>query len=541
MEHSERAVKSTVIDFIQDASFFVERGLRLAHRQKYDKAIRYFQRAVELEPTNADYLYHLANILAETGRFEESNAVLYQILNVAAPEMVDVYFYLANNYAHMEQFHLAEEMAHRYLQLTEDGFYAEEAEELLDYIYFELELAPRPFDDGQASELYFKHEQARKSLEEGRFIEASIYLQQIIDQDDSFIPAWNNLALAYYYMGDFAKAMETIEQTLEREPGNLHTLCNLAVLLSHHQHLGELTPLLQQLKKVVPLHSEHIYKLATTMGALGQHGEAYYLYQRLLRTPFHHGPQIYHYAAISAYYTNRINQAIRLWEKARQLDPQSGVPDYYLQLIQEETALDPLQISYHYNRPDKEGNWEEDEYAYPTELQRDPMVRASLMWALKHGNEEAKEIVIQTLKLFADEEAEATLRNVYDTCTDPHLKQQIREALQEMGVQHEHGPQPGQPHAEQKDSMVLERIKAAFHDQPAKRDWMLSVWSHYLQSGSVLTVRKSEAWLAALEYLYAQNTGSKQTQSSLAEKYQVSVSTIAKCIKQLASLAIHIF
>ncbi len=64
-----------------------------------------------------------------------------------------------------------------------------------------------------------------------------------------FTAARNNLALAYYYMGQFEKAMETIRAVLDIDAGNLHALCNMAIF---HQHFGnkkelaELTSLLVQ-------------------------------------------------------------------------------------------------------------------------------------------------------------------------------------------------------------------------------------------------------------------------------------------------------
>jgi len=542
MKNNEDVNKRTVVTFQRDASFFVQRGVRLAQRFEYEKAMRCFRRAVELEPANPNCLCHLASVLAEIGQFSESNKILHQIVDEIDPEMVEVYFYLAHNYANMEDFYMAEEMALRYLQETKDGMFASEAEELLDYIYAELDLPPRTLDQHELN-LHQKHELARKSLEEGRFLEAMELLQEIIRADDTYTPAWNNLALAYYYIGDFQKALQTIEQTLTREPGNLHALCNLAVLLSQHNRAAELAPLLAQLRKTVPLHYEQLYKLATTLGVLGQHADAYRLYRRLFRYWGQHDASTYHYAAISAYQSGHRQQAIQWWQKARQLDPDTGIADYYLRMVKErEPGKTIEEIPYHYQIPFRDSTYAYAEWARSDELKSDPMIRASLLWALQHGTPEVKRLVIQTLALIGDREAEAALRRFYRTADDGALRMLALMALNQIG-----GEPPGEDGvrmtADESDQ-VAACIRSCLrkNEQTELRRWALLVWAAYCQQRKTLPkIRKPEAWVAALEYLYGKLTSRKVTQKSLAAKYGLSLPTIAKCVREISALDLHKF
>jgi tetratricopeptide (TPR) repeat protein len=571
MKHNKGIIKATVVDFKQDAEFFVERGLRSLHRYDYEKALRCFRRAIELEPTNAEYHCHLASVLAETGQFEASNDVLYEIIEKYDPSMVEVYFYMANNYANLEDYQMAEEMAIRYLQEDENGPYRDEAEELLDYIYFELDLPPRHFLSGDREDVYNKHERARQSLEEGRFLEALETLKEIVETDPSFMPAWNNLSLAYYYVGDFTQAMATIEQTLERENGNLHALCNLAVLLSHHNRVQELIGLIEMLKKVVPYHPEHMYKLATTMGVLGQHEEAYRLYHRMLKTGRPHEACTYHYAAISAYMTGRREQALRWWQKAKQLDPDAGVADHYIQLVKaQEEGENNLLIPYHYHPPQREVSWEKATFDGVDDLKRDPMIRASLLWALQHGRDEVKFAVLQTLALIGDDEAEAAVRHFYHQTDDPQLKKLALLALADMGAaipdsfpgtsaervggkantvkraavkaseangaaSLENGDVPAQPGKESVEDCICRCLTE--NGRSDMGEWCLKVWRRYRESvPKPVQVRKTVAWVAALEYLYGTVNNQKQSQAFFAEKYGISPATVAKCVKALAAL-----
>ncbi|NGQ95072.1 tetratricopeptide repeat protein [Brevibacillus sp. SYP-B805] len=537
MKSSEGTKKATVVDFMRDASFFVERGQRLLYRYDYERALRCFRRAVEIEPNNAGYHCQLASALAEMGRFEASNDVLHHVLDNVDARMVDIYFYLANNYAHLEDYQMAEEMAVTYLQKSQHGVYADEAEELLDYIYFELDMPPRRFFEPSGEGIYQRHEAARQCLEEGRFLKALEILQDIVKTDESFMPAWNNLSLAYYYIGDFEKALQTIEQTLEREPGNLHALCNLAVLLSHLNRSAELVELLTRLKKVTPIHFEHMYKLATTLGVLGQHQEAYRLYQRMLRVAGPQDPCIYHYAAISALLTDRKEQAVRWWQKAKQLDPDAGIADYYLRLVKERPDGAAIgSIPYHYCHPEQLTPPDQTNWTCPEDFKDNPMIRASLLWALQHGKDEVKQVVLQTLTLLGDAEAEAAVRQFCKETTDPHFQKLALLALAEMGASlpYEVASSTGSEGTEDK-------VSAAIRQQFGQVDrqfcaWALKLWQAYRSIQEPIRIRKETAWLAAMEYLYGKLANAKLSRTELADKYGVSLPTMAKCIRALSVL-----
>lgn len=544
MKHNKSILKkTTVVDFKQDAAFFVDRGMRFLNRYDYEKALRSFRRAIELAPTSAECHCHLASALAEAGQFEASNDVLYEVIEKWDTSMTEVYFYMANNYANLEDFQMAEELAIRYLQEDSTGPYREEAEELLDYIYFELDMPPRHFLPSDKEDVYSKHERARRSLEEGRFMEALDILKEIVEADPDFLPAWNNLSLAYYYVGDFQKAMDTIEQTLDMENGNLHALCNLAVLLSHHNEAGELLTLMDMLKKVVPFHPENTYKLATTMGVLGQHDEAYFHYQRMLRSGQPQEACTYHYAAISAYLSGRKDQALRWWQKAKQMDPEAGIADQYIQMVKNEQEGETIKpIPYQYNPPQNDVSWEQASFTGVQDFKTDPMIRASLLWALQHGRDEVKFAVLQTLSLIGDDEAETAVRQFYYQTDNQQLQKLALLALADMGAAMpaeapDHNEYPiAEVHLE--DS-VEEAIRHFLLEDGQKEagEWCLRFWSHYHEHAqNHVQVRKAVAWVAALEYVYGTVKQEKKSQAYLAKKYGISVTTVAKCVKVLSTL-----
>ena len=274
--------QTNVIPIRLDASFFFERAVRSLDRCRYDKALKYFRRAVEFEPDNPVNHCNMAGILSEMGRYEESNSILRVILERIDPGMTECYYYLANNYANMERYEDAEEALIRYLETDPHGHYLEEADELLELLHYELNRPPR-VNTIKCREHLFTHDKARRLLEAGRFSEAARLLEQLLERQPDFTAARNNLALAYYYMGYLEKSMQLTSQVLEADPGNLHALCNLTIFCRHKGREADLSQLTGLLKRIVPMHPEHTLKLATTLGIVGEHGEAHRLFGRLLR------------------------------------------------------------------------------------------------------------------------------------------------------------------------------------------------------------------------------------------------------------------
>ena len=113
----------------------------------------------------------------------------------------------------MENFEQAEQALVRYLENDPTGQFMDESEEMMEMLSYELE-RPAPLTSIKSREGLFEHDKARSLLEEGKFAEAVRQLEKLVKKQPDFTAARNNLALAYYYMGQFEKAMETIREVL---------------------------------------------------------------------------------------------------------------------------------------------------------------------------------------------------------------------------------------------------------------------------------------------------------------------------------------
>jgi tetratricopeptide (TPR) repeat protein len=552
--------KSKIVPIHMDADFYYERAMRYLDKLNFQKALRYLRKAVEFEPNNPEYYCSMAGVLAELGKYEDSNRILWYVLEDVDPSLDECYFYLASNYANMMEFELAEQYILRYLQNVPDSIYSEEAEDLLDYVEFHLRDMPRHPEGGEELEVVLQHDRARRLLEEGKFNEASRLLQKLVRENPDFIAARNNLALCYYYMGRFEKAMETVQEVLREEPSNIHGLCNLAVFYSHLQQQDKLDKLLITLKKIVPYHFDLAYKLATTLGILGEDETAYFLFRKMISHAGQSDLYMLHYAAVAAYNTRRWDAAEALWRKVERLDPSENVASYYLRQIQQrkEGGRGIEKASYHYQIP------LQDEFSFETignspaeigqAMKNNPLLRSSLLWALRLGDKDIKLQVIQAFEHIADEEVEEALRAfLINPAEDDYLKKVAIFVLRKMGAKEPYqavishqvksvsfSVNPKFPVWNKKWQQVAECLRDHMQDRYdfLEQQEAQTLWLAYLNEAypNVPVIRKQEAWAASLEYAVARRHNYAVTQEEIAARYGVSVASLARNYKLISAV-----
>lgn len=540
----ERPGSGKIVPISWDAGFFFERAVTSLDRYHYDKALKYFRKALEYEPNNPVNHCNLAGILSEMGDFKASNDILLIVLQEIDPDMTECYFYMANNYANMDLFEAAEEALVTYLEKDTSGQFLTEAEEMLELLQYELK-RPAKLKSIKAREGAYEHDLARDLLEEGKFTQAVKVLEGIVEQYPDFHSARNNLALGYYYLGLFRKAMDTIQEVLHHDPGNLHGLCNLAVFYQHEGKQAELKELADTLRRIVPFHLEHVFKLATTMGILGEHEAAYQHFKRLLHGEEMNGePSIYHYTAVAAYNTKRYEEAEKLWTQLSKIAPETGISVFYLNLLEHYgIGARPLTVSYHYHLPFEEQfkKWETAEGMVPDDLKNNPLIRSSFFWALRHGDAKTKLQVIQALGVIADTEVEEALKAfILDPEEDPALKKIAHLVLRQMEVSAATAvstPGGSLPvwRAEWQSVLDLARSRVEREwSEEAKLD-MERLWIDFLTRlyPDTPPITHIEGWAAALEYLTAKMYRQPITYNALAECYGISASTVRRYVRRV--------
>jgi tetratricopeptide (TPR) repeat protein len=550
--------KRKVIPLHMDATFFFERAVQSLDRYKYDKALKYFRRAVEYEPDNPVNHCNMAGILSELGKYDESNNVLKQIVDRIDPSMTECYFYMANNFANMEDFEAAEEALVHYLEHDADGQFIDESEEMMELLSFELE-RPTKVAKIRSREGMYEHDHARSLLEEGKFAEAIKLLEKLAKAHPDFSAAHNNLALAYYYVGRFTDALGAVKQVLITDPGNLHGLCNLAIFYHHAGEREELEELVRLLNKTVPYHQEHVFKLATTMGVLGYHDSALGHFRRLLKSEAGQSDVcLYHYAAVACYNTGKYPEARRFWKQAEKLDPESDIPKFYLNVVdlmeEGRNGQAATTISYHYHLPFEE-QFRQLQRAQsagyvPDRLRNDPLLRSSFFWALRHGDRETKLQVIQTYGTIGDTEVADSLRDLLmEPSEDDYVKRVSLFALRNMGVKGAITALIGgremtfeknvySPNLPVWDAAWQEIIDLAMVRMSSRYDMiqqcdMVTLWVEFLTRSypSIPKISKKEGWAGALEYLTAKMHRRTASYQDVARRYDVSITTVSRNAK----------
>ncbi len=548
-EEAERKV----IRLKMDANFFFERAVRSLDRYRYDKALNYFQKAVEYEPENPVNHCNLAGILSEMGKYDASNEALQHIIAQVDPLLSECHFYMANNYANMEQFAEAERELLIYMEKEPNGAFIAEANEMIEVVQRERARSGTPslaVPEMSAEVQQEPREQGRQLLEQGDVQAACDLLQQALVDDPDDDATRNNLVVALHHLGELEQAAFEVEEVLRRDPHNLHGLCNQALIL---QQMGQHSLLLQQirtLRRIHPMHGEHLLKLAITLAMLGQHDAAYPHFTRLVKQ-YREGEQleIYHYAAVAACYVGKYNQGEQWWRRILRLDAQAEVPAFYIAHL-EELRQGQLQPSYRYALP------------HTTEESARSAARASehigsidseaqLLHILRHGTEQQKLQALQVYKLDGSYELHRILREYVASAQASTALKQASERLLRQWVSTNslvddrliddlESARASLPIWEERWQQVLEMflLHSPMRQQGDFRHDVEALWLEFIKRSyaELPRLQHPEGWAAALEYLVARLFRQPLTYAEVAERYGSTISSVSRYARRISRL-----
>ncbi len=209
---------NNVIQFDRPADFYYRMAQRLIDENKYIEALSVVRTAVEKEPDEYEYNLTLAEVLSEVTRFEESNRVIFKLIEEGKQIDSDAYFCLGCNFMGTGDFEKAKESFEKYLSLAPGGEYREEVENFFNFFEqdeFEAEIRLKDVNEEIVSK---KAEQGKHLLDVGKYEDAIEVLENIDVNEPGYVFTKNNLALAYYCIGNINKAIEITDEVLQREP-----------------------------------------------------------------------------------------------------------------------------------------------------------------------------------------------------------------------------------------------------------------------------------------------------------------------------------
>lgn len=554
MEKKLKAVRQSTdkMPIQLDSNYFFERALKSLDMQRYDKALKYFKKAVDYEPNNPINYCNVAGVLSEMGNYDQANDILNKVIQDIDPKMTEVYFYMATNFAHMELYEEAEGKLIQYLEEDEEGHFLEEAEEMIEFLQTELP-EPKKITKVRAKAGLYEHSYARELLEQGQFAEAIALLERIVEEQPDFLAAVNNLALAYYYVGFKEEAKQHMLQVLEQDSSNLHALCNLAIYYYYESELESLKQLLPSILKVEPFYQEHLYKLATTLGIMKEHKKALKHFERLIKLG--EGTKdgsIYHYAAIASLNIKAYDKALRYWQLAYQYGNYEPAL-FYIELTQQLSSKQlnfAFTYSYFLSVEEQLTLWETIIEDKEVELYN-CIVKAYFYYAKASGQREQKLQSLSMITAIANED-ESIVDLLYHYILYPLEHKDVKsEALQLLL----HTIQQRYMTIANTDKLVKNSltksseaiIDSIVHDQnnvlteELKRA-MLTLLLHYLcgATNDKDAGHSTKNWVAALLYLVQKEQNAKVSYKQIAEQFQISSSVVSKTCKVIAQTLVNI-
>lgn len=318
MDNKRSTDDKKIISFIPDGDFYYNKAVNAIQKDQFDEAHKYLKRATELSPNDPLILTQYGVLIMEEGSFQEARECLMTAHSLDS-EATETVFYLAEVHAHLGLLRDSKAYAEQYVALNPEGPFAEECMEIIDFV--EQKESFFQEEENEDWEVYLLQEKARRHMELGEFKVAVELLESIVVDHPEFWAAYNNLALAYFYVGKTEEASELLHDVLKKNKGNLHALCNLAVFYYYEKKENELASLLELLVKIKPYVIEHRYKLGATFALVGKHKEAFEWLRSLQKQGFEGDAGFYFWLSHSAYFTGNEEISKNAYTVLLEIDP----------------------------------------------------------------------------------------------------------------------------------------------------------------------------------------------------------------------------
>ncbi|MBM4464036.1 MAG: tetratricopeptide repeat protein [Chloroflexi bacterium] len=165
-------------------------------------------------------------------------------------------------------------------------------------------------------------EQGRMANELGDFAEGAKASKEAARLVPNWAPPRNNLALAYFALGQWDQAIASEKEVLERiDPQNVHALSNLARFLSASGERDEAQTYLKRLEQIGPTDADSYFKMAEAYAALEEDRGVYTIVKKAQQAGVEVNVTMLHFLGTAAANLGKEREALAHWEEALRLDP----------------------------------------------------------------------------------------------------------------------------------------------------------------------------------------------------------------------------
>ncbi|MGB0388563.1 MAG: tetratricopeptide repeat protein [Ardenticatenaceae bacterium] len=200
---------------------------------------------------------------------------------------------------------------------------AQELKPALFETFGQLDLLSERFGADQDAMLAFmvEHDQMRFLAESNQNQEAILHCQRLLAKVPGFIPALNNMSLAYFNEGNLEKAIEVTQEVLVQEADNYHALANLTRYSFLMGQTDVAWSYATELKGVEDDSSQRWLKQAEALSYLGDDEGVIDAYFEAEPDDLLTSPLFLHLAAAAHYRLEEESKAWQLWQQALRINP----------------------------------------------------------------------------------------------------------------------------------------------------------------------------------------------------------------------------
>ncbi len=154
----------------------------------------------------------------------------------------------------------------------------------------------------------YLNNRAAESLAAKRLDAAYAWARAAVFHDPGFTTAYNTLAVVYLHHGNLAEAEQVLRHVLEREPGNVQVLANLASLLERGGRSSEAQALTRRLAQIEGYPPYHFFNLGMEALRSGELRTARSMFSKEVdRAAYQH--EFHYWLAVTDYALGDLRQA----------------------------------------------------------------------------------------------------------------------------------------------------------------------------------------------------------------------------------------
>jgi len=323
VKEKQTKIQSKLIPFVPEADFYFTKGIGAFQKRKFDIAIKWMKKALEIKPNDPLYQCQMSIIYTEIGAYHAANQLLTNVLQKS--DYVDCYYLLANNYAHLGLLNDAKKYANLYLDKEPYGDFTKDAEQLLRIIDFDEEESDWELED--EDELLIYQETAFYHMENLEWDKATVVIEEMLSLFPESIIVKHDYAQALFFSGNKREAIKMEKEILKEQPHSLYSYTNLGVFF-YELNKKEYESYIKNLLNVYPMHEQQKLRIAVTLSRTGYYEEAYDRFSSLAKEKVKSHPSYYRWYAAAAYNKGKKEKALALWEEGCSEHPKLQSEDF---------------------------------------------------------------------------------------------------------------------------------------------------------------------------------------------------------------------